>query len=143
MYGHSAPIEKLQTTTGTKDKIAQHWIEILLTKARQMKADNPTQSRDDIAAKLREWFKEQPGDKINPLLLLEGRVPWLCLAQVVQKLTFSHDQALILHKILLLKFYTQFCWGSSNIFGTISIHRGMRHSKTCLSFACNPQTLMD
>ena len=29
-YGVASNVEKLQTATGTKDKIAQHWIEILL-----------------------------------------------------------------------------------------------------------------
>src|SRR5882762_5421010 len=72
MRGFSTPIENLQTATGTKDKIAQHWIEILLKKAREMKAGNPGRSTDEIAAVLAQWFKEQPGDKINPLLLLEG-----------------------------------------------------------------------
>lgn len=62
----------MQTATGTKDKIAQHWIDILLEKALQMKADYPQLSKEAIAEKLEEWFKEQPGDKINPLLLCEG-----------------------------------------------------------------------
>ena len=88
MYGYSAPIEKLQMATGTKDKIAQHWIETLLARARQMKTDSPGRSRDDIATELREWFKEQPGDKINPLLLLESKVSWLCR---VQKLTLDRN----------------------------------------------------
>jgi hypothetical protein len=73
MRGFSTPIENLQTATGTKDKIAQHWIEILLKKARQMKADDPSHSTDEIAAELAQWFKEQPGDKVNPLLLLESK----------------------------------------------------------------------
>jgi len=73
MRGFSTPVENLQTATGTKDKIAQHWIEILLKKAREMKADSWGCSTDEIAAELAEWFKEQPGDKINPLLLLESR----------------------------------------------------------------------
>lgn len=74
MHGVSKPIEQLQTATGTKDKIAQYWIEILLTKARQMKSDSPGRSSDEIAEELAKWFKEQPGDKINPLLLLEGNI---------------------------------------------------------------------
>ena len=88
MYGYSAPIEKLQMAMETKDKIAQYWIKTLLAKVHQMKTDNPSQSCDNIATKLREWLKEQPGDKINPLLLLESKVSWLCL---VQKLTSNHD----------------------------------------------------
>ena len=72
MRGFSTPVEHLQTATGTKDKIAQHWIEILLKKAREMKANSPGCSTDEIAAELAEWYENQPGDKMNPLLLLES-----------------------------------------------------------------------
>jgi hypothetical protein len=81
MRGFSTPVENLQTATGTKDKIAQHWIEILLKKAQEMKADGRGRSTDEIAAELAEWFKEQPGDKINPLLLLEGRFHTIVLSR--------------------------------------------------------------
>ena len=66
--------KKLQTATGAKDKIAQHWIDILLVKARKMKAENPGNSIDEIAKELREWHEVQPGDKMNPLLLLVSDV---------------------------------------------------------------------
>lgn len=72
MYGVSKPIESLQTATGTKDKIAQHWIDILLAKAREMKQASPGRSNEEIATELGKWLKAQPGDKINPLLLVEG-----------------------------------------------------------------------
>ena len=70
MRGYSEPVKKLQTATGTKDKIAQHWIEILLAKARKMKTENPGRSTDENAEELAKWYQEQPGDKMNPLLLL-------------------------------------------------------------------------
>ena len=54
MWGFSTPVEHLQTTTGTKDKIAQHWIKILLKKAQEMKANNTGHSTDEIAAELAE-----------------------------------------------------------------------------------------
>lgn len=73
-YGISKPIETLQTATGIKDKIAQHWIEILLAKAREMKKASPGRSNEDIARDLETWFIAQPGDKINPLLLVEGSI---------------------------------------------------------------------
>jgi hypothetical protein len=41
MHGVEAPILKLQSATGVKDKVPQYWIDILLEKARQMKADKP------------------------------------------------------------------------------------------------------
>jgi hypothetical protein len=88
MRGYGKPVEKLQTATGTKDKIAQHWIEILLERARQLKTSKPGISTDEIAAELAKWFKEKPGDKINPLLLLESNVPQLF---AVRRLKFNYN----------------------------------------------------
>ncbi|KAJ6625670.1 hypothetical protein B0H10DRAFT_1782828, partial [Mycena sp. CBHHK59/15] len=75
MYGIEAPIKKLQTAMGVKDKIAQHWIEILLSKARQMKADHSGQTAEAIAKELRLWLTAQPGEKMNPLLDIAGLDP--------------------------------------------------------------------
>ncbi|KAJ7847525.1 hypothetical protein B0H13DRAFT_2255356 [Mycena leptocephala] len=89
MYGVEAPISKLQTATGVKDKVAQYWIDILLEKARQMKADNPGHSPASIADDLQKWLDEQPGDKVNPLLDIAGLDP-------------NHDTPVeLLHTILL------------------------------------------
>jgi hypothetical protein len=38
-----------------------------------MKIENPGHSVDENAEDLAKWYNEQPGDKINPLLLLNGR----------------------------------------------------------------------
>lgn len=73
MYGVEAPILKLQTATGVKDKVAQYWINILLEKARQMKADSPGRTADSIAEELQTWLDNQPGDKVNPLLDIAGK----------------------------------------------------------------------
>ncbi|KAJ7063307.1 hypothetical protein C8F01DRAFT_1229908, partial [Mycena amicta] len=73
MYGIKAPIEKLQTATGVKDKVAQYWIEIILEKARKMKVDSPAKTPENIATELRAWLAEQPGDKTNPLLDISGK----------------------------------------------------------------------
>ncbi|KAJ7062516.1 hypothetical protein C8F01DRAFT_986105 [Mycena amicta] len=75
LLGVKAPIDKLQTATGIKDKVAQYWIDILLEKARRMKAEHPSRKADDIATELRAWLAEQPGDKINPLLDFSGLDP--------------------------------------------------------------------
>ncbi|KAJ7474227.1 hypothetical protein FB451DRAFT_1351527 [Mycena latifolia] len=74
-YGVEAPISKLQTATGVKDKVAQYWINILLEKARQMKVDKPGRNADSIATELQTWLENQPGDKINPLLDIAGLDP--------------------------------------------------------------------
>jgi hypothetical protein len=73
LYGVEKPITQLQTATGTKDAIAQYWINILISKARQLKAANPNRSSEDIATELRAWFDKQPGDKKNPLLSVLGK----------------------------------------------------------------------
>ncbi|KAL4261149.1 hypothetical protein AB1N83_008369 [Pleurotus pulmonarius] len=75
MYGVEKPILDMQTATGTKDKIAQYWIDILLLKSREMKASSPGRSSEDIASELQVWLDEQPGDKINPLLNVAGLDP--------------------------------------------------------------------
>jgi hypothetical protein len=111
MYGIEKPITQLQTSTGTKDPIAQYWINILLTKARQLKAANTNRSSEDIAMELRTWFDEQPGDKKNPLLSVHGMykafillcdaVRWLG-ASIWTGLDPSQDTPVeILHTVLL------------------------------------------
>ncbi|KAJ6615575.1 hypothetical protein B0H10DRAFT_2164804 [Mycena sp. CBHHK59/15] len=75
MYGIEAPITRLQTATGVKDKVAQYWIDILLKKAREMKANNPGHSVESIKEELQGWLSEQPGDKVNPLLDISGLDP--------------------------------------------------------------------
>ncbi|KAK0436128.1 hypothetical protein EV421DRAFT_1892448 [Armillaria borealis] len=63
MYGIDKDVAAMQTNTGTKDKVAQHWIDTLLEKAKS------------IVNELTTWLKEQPGDKINPLLDIAGLDP--------------------------------------------------------------------
>ena len=71
-HGVARPIATEQTLTGVKDKIAQHWIDILPQKSREMKHNQPGRTAESIANELREWLKDQPGDKMNPLLSIEG-----------------------------------------------------------------------
>ncbi|KAJ7108898.1 hypothetical protein C8R43DRAFT_1139825 [Mycena crocata] len=67
-YGVAAPVIALQTATGTKDKIAQHWIDILIPKAREMHTETPSRSVDDISNALLAWLNEQTDQPYNPLL---------------------------------------------------------------------------
>ncbi|KAJ7827162.1 hypothetical protein B0H14DRAFT_3721679 [Mycena olivaceomarginata] len=75
MYGVEAPITRLQTATGVKDKVAQYWIDILLQKSREMKSNSPGRTADSIKEELETWLSEQPGDKVNPLLDIAGLDP--------------------------------------------------------------------
>lgn len=74
MSGVAKHVEQMQTDTGTKDKFAQHWIDILVEKARKMKSENPKKSRDEIATELLAWYIAQPGEKFNPLLNLDSKL---------------------------------------------------------------------
>ncbi|KAJ7751043.1 hypothetical protein B0H16DRAFT_1887592 [Mycena metata] len=67
-YGVASHVEELQTTTGTKDKIAQHWINILILKAREMHAASPGRPRDEISNELLVWLAAQTDQAYNPLL---------------------------------------------------------------------------
>ncbi|KAJ6541283.1 hypothetical protein B0H10DRAFT_2392153 [Mycena sp. CBHHK59/15] len=94
--GIAAHIEALQTSTGTKDKIAQHWIEILITKSRELQAADPTRPVDDISAELLIWLRSETVQPYNPLLDLPFFDP-------------SRDTLVeILHTILLG--HTKYVW---------------------------------
>ncbi|KAJ6618047.1 hypothetical protein B0H10DRAFT_1796088, partial [Mycena sp. CBHHK59/15] len=67
-YGVAARVDALQTALGTKDKIAQHWIEILIQKSREMQAKTPGRLVDDISTELLIWLAEQTDQPYNPLL---------------------------------------------------------------------------
>ncbi|KAJ6600735.1 hypothetical protein B0H10DRAFT_2083083 [Mycena sp. CBHHK59/15] len=89
MRRDSKGVENLQRATGTKDKIVQYWIEQLVAKFRDRKAECRRRMVDDLAADVQQWFSEQPGDKMNPLLNIAGLDP-------------SQDTPLeLLHTILL------------------------------------------
>ncbi|KAJ7780113.1 hypothetical protein DFH07DRAFT_1026009 [Mycena maculata] len=75
VLGEPKPIEEFQRATGTKDKITQYWIDILLAKAKELRAANPRRQPNEIADELRAWLEEQPGDKMNPLLDIIGLDP--------------------------------------------------------------------
>jgi len=108
-YGVASNVEKLQTATGTKDKIAQHWIEILLRKAREIKAQpNPDKkTAKELVNEIFDWFKAQPGEKFNPLLLLDSNAHFL--NRYYSKISYNVDLQVSIHRrTLQLRFFTQF-----------------------------------
>ena len=72
MLGVASKVEDMQTASGIKDKIAQHWIERLIAKARKIKSEHLGHSDEELVSEVNKWYKDQPGDKINPLLFLDG-----------------------------------------------------------------------
>ncbi|KAJ6551095.1 hypothetical protein B0H10DRAFT_2169864 [Mycena sp. CBHHK59/15] len=67
-YGVASHVDALQTSTGTKDKIAQHWIDILILKSREMQASTPGRSVDEISNELLVWLAKETDQPYNPLL---------------------------------------------------------------------------
>lgn len=75
MSGVASHVDHLQTETGTKDKVAQYWIDQLIDRSRKMRNNSPEMTQDAIVASLQQWLDAQPGDKINPLLDIAGLDP--------------------------------------------------------------------
>jgi hypothetical protein len=75
MLGDPKAVTDYQRTTGTKDKITQHWIELLLAKSKALKMENRGRTAADISSELRTWLDAQPGEKMNPLLDISGLDP--------------------------------------------------------------------
>ncbi|THU77701.1 hypothetical protein K435DRAFT_701826 [Dendrothele bispora CBS 962.96] len=75
MTGVHARVKEIQTETGTKDKVTDYWIDILMQRANETLANDPRKSRDDLVNELTEWLDSQPGDKMNPLLDIAGLDP--------------------------------------------------------------------
>ncbi|THU97830.1 hypothetical protein K435DRAFT_721412, partial [Dendrothele bispora CBS 962.96] len=73
--GVQKSVSDMQTATGTKDKITEYWIEILLQKAKEEKKKDPSKSVQEVTDTLERWLEEQPGDKMNPLLDIAGLDP--------------------------------------------------------------------
>ncbi|KAJ7902860.1 hypothetical protein B0H14DRAFT_2329467 [Mycena olivaceomarginata] len=75
MLGDPKAVTEHQRATGTKDKITQYWIEILLAKSKAMKTENRRRTAAEISTELRMWLEAQPGEKMNPLLDICGLDP--------------------------------------------------------------------
>jgi hypothetical protein len=67
-YGVKAHVAALSTKSGTKDKIAQYWIDILLAKSNEMQERFPDKPVDEISTELLEWLGSQTSKPYNPLL---------------------------------------------------------------------------
>ncbi len=64
----------MQTLSGTKDRLAQHWIDLLMAKAKELRQTKPGISEIDIYPILKAWLSENcKGEPHSPLLTLEGK----------------------------------------------------------------------
>ncbi|EJD47400.1 hypothetical protein AURDEDRAFT_62361, partial [Auricularia subglabra TFB-10046 SS5] len=67
--GKASQVGDIQTETGTKDSIAQYWIELLLQRAQELRNDKSRRwSEAEIIEHLTSWLENQPGEKQHPLL---------------------------------------------------------------------------
>ncbi len=66
-------IAEMQTNSGIKDSLAQHWINGLVTRAKEIRSTNPGISEIEINPVLKAWLDDNcRGDPYNPLLSIEG-----------------------------------------------------------------------
>jgi hypothetical protein len=106
-YGVATHVEALQTSTGTKDKIAQHWIDILIQKARETQAASPGRDIDEISNELLIWLSQQTDEPYNPLLDLPCTYDYYGISfHITRQLLLVFDPSQdtlveILHTILL------------------------------------------
>ncbi|KZV84010.1 hypothetical protein EXIGLDRAFT_807538 [Exidia glandulosa HHB12029] len=72
MTGVETTVTTMQTATGVKDRIAQHWIAQLIERARKLKKElTPEQATDELSA----WLAKQTDAPYNVLLLIAGLDP--------------------------------------------------------------------
>ncbi|EIN03386.1 hypothetical protein PUNSTDRAFT_37895, partial [Punctularia strigosozonata HHB-11173 SS5] len=70
--GVMLPVKERQTETGVKDAYAQHWVEQLIARFKQMHAEDPARSRESIVQELKVWLHEHAHDVLNPFLTMPG-----------------------------------------------------------------------
>jgi hypothetical protein len=75
--GKITAVKESQTTNGVKDKIAQHWVVLLLAKAKELQAQEKQKTRnrrsdEDISKELLAWLAVQCPEAHNPLLTMTG-----------------------------------------------------------------------
>ncbi|EPQ57708.1 hypothetical protein GLOTRDRAFT_126197 [Gloeophyllum trabeum ATCC 11539] len=74
-HGVAKHVSTRQTDTGVKDSYTQHWIDMLLKRARELKAANRSRSKEDIAKELMEWVIQNGDNIYNPFLQVPGFDP--------------------------------------------------------------------
>ncbi|KAJ6623228.1 hypothetical protein B0H10DRAFT_1786753 [Mycena sp. CBHHK59/15] len=73
--GVAKPIKDSQTQTGVKDMYTQHWIDHLLARFKEMKADEPHRSNTDIQTELIQWTVDNRDQIYSAFLTTDGFDP--------------------------------------------------------------------
>lgn len=66
-------VKKLQSQTGMKDFFMNDWMTKILLQTKKLKTEK--KEKDEIHRIMRDWFAQQPGLKMNPLLDVTGKIP--------------------------------------------------------------------
>ncbi|KAL1694690.1 hypothetical protein GGG16DRAFT_46832 [Schizophyllum commune] len=74
-YGVAEHVKGLQTLTGVKDKIAQHWIMELIARARTEQAKSTCKSDEAISGELLAWLATKSLQPYNPFLNMPNLDP--------------------------------------------------------------------
>lgn len=72
--GVATRVSEHQTSTGIKDKLAQHTIERLLKRAQELRKQFPNKTREDISNRLMMWVGARKGELLNPSISTPGIV---------------------------------------------------------------------
>ena len=67
-------MEERHTSTGIKDSVADLWHDRVIKRRSEMQTTEPALTREQVSLALRQWLEAQPGDKMNPLLSVPGRI---------------------------------------------------------------------
>ncbi|KZT20093.1 hypothetical protein NEOLEDRAFT_1076404 [Neolentinus lepideus HHB14362 ss-1] len=70
--GVAQPVKDRQSFTGVKDLYTQPWIDQLIARARQLKAENPGRPEVEISDELMVWVIDHGNEIYNPFLQVEG-----------------------------------------------------------------------
>lgn len=78
--GSLAPVTAMQTASGIKDRVAQRWIEKVITQAKELKQEHPELSVKEVQQRTIQWLDTQTDDPWSPLLCFAGKVALSLLA---------------------------------------------------------------
>ncbi|THU78230.1 hypothetical protein K435DRAFT_700534 [Dendrothele bispora CBS 962.96] len=73
--GVVSPIEQRQTDSGTKDAYTQYWIDYLINRHKEIKASDPSLTKDEIQRQLLDWVKVNTDKIYSGFLMTEGFDP--------------------------------------------------------------------
>lgn len=68
------PVKDSQTQMGVKDVYTQHWIDLLLSRFKEIKKDEPDRADDDIERELVQWALDNRDNIYSAFLTMKGEI---------------------------------------------------------------------